>query len=82
MIKKKNNNDKNHLNDNSINNSNNVKLNNYSTDNTQGEENKYINYNYINKVKNKENINKNEMIQIDVGKDGNCFMRCMALLIY
>lgn len=57
-------------------------FNNYSTNNSQGEENKYINYNYVNKIKNKENFNINEMTQINVGNDGNCFMRCMALFVY
>ena len=57
-------------------------LNNYSTNNSQGEENKYINYNYVNKIKNKENFNINEMTQINVGNDSNCFARYMALFVY
>ena len=42
----------------------------------------YINERFINKIHNRENINTNEVIKINVEGDGICLMRCISLFIY
>lgn len=44
-------------------------------------ENIYINSKFINNIKNKYNININDITKIDVVPDGNCLMSCISLFI-
>lgn len=42
----------------------------------------YINSKFISYIKNRKNINTNEIIKINVEGDGNCLMRCLAVFVY
>ena len=42
----------------------------------------YINEKLISNIKEKKNINVNDIIKINVESDANCLMSCLALFVY